>query len=907
MMTAASIAAGQATGYSAYLESRTVASSRGDYYLSPEGERVEAPGVWHALPETLERLGLKAGAPVSAAQLVALMEGRDPRGGEFLRRAGADGRRAAGIDMTFSAPKSVSVLWAVGSRAQRVGIEDAHARAVSRALAHLRSEVPIVRRGAGGAAVERARDVIAAEYRHTTARGVAAGEPPDPQLHSHVLVTGVVRLDGEVAAVSSRPIFRSARELGAFYRAALADELRAQGYSIDAGTGRDARYFELHGVPAQVRDTLSGRSREVWLAAERFRARYGRAPERGELRNVKLENRRAKTPQTRADLDRAWRNTAARTGLDRAEAERLQLPGKRGWIHREHDTAFEPRLEAALTAHAATFSEPELRASALEQAVGEPAPERIAERIGELRRSGRVVDLQEGYMTTAGLRAAEQAIERRIADLARARAAYVSDRARAQALAEVAERIGGSLSVEQRHAVELIAGERRAVMLVGEAGAGKGVVIDAAARAEQLSRRETIAIAVAGAAAERLGHDCPSLAGRTMTLDALLARTRSGSVSLDRRMSVYFDEAAMADTKRLDRLTELVASRQAKLILIGDSRQLPAIGAGGMFERLAEHAPVACLSEVYRTSDRQERDAWRDLRSGHSERAMAHYRARGQLHLSDTRQDAMEHAVRQWAQLTERLHPREVALMSDASTLEIERLNARAQQLRAQRGELGRERLVLPRSPYALRVGDRVTFISQHRPRGSERVENGTRGEVTALDRRKGRVVVRTDGAAREVGLRGEQLEALRLGYAQHLYRQQGATAQRAVVVTGGWQTSREGAYVEASRARGGTDWHVSREDLGTEGTDPQQIERLAEAMRASRAQPASLKFEVRDQRPRLERELERSTELMRGRDGLEREIERGLELQREREIARDRTLERGRERDHDRGMEIDL
>ena len=66
---------------------------------------------------------------------------------------------------------------------------------------------------------------------------------------------------------------------------------------------------------------------------------------------------------------------------------------------------------------------------------------------------------------------------------------------------------------------------------------------------------------------------------------------------------------------------------------------------------------------------------------------------------------------------------------------------------------------------------------------------------------------------------------------------------QRAVVVTGGWQTSQEGAYVQASRAREGTDWHVAREDLGTEGVDAERVGRLAELMRASRAQLPSLAF----------------------------------------------------------------
>ncbi len=76
---------------------------------------------------------------------------------------------------------------------------------------------------------EHAKDVIAAEYRHTTARGVSGALAPDPQMHSHVVISGAVREDERIVAVASRPIFRSARELGAFYRSALAEELAGEG------------------------------------------------------------------------------------------------------------------------------------------------------------------------------------------------------------------------------------------------------------------------------------------------------------------------------------------------------------------------------------------------------------------------------------------------------------------------------------------------------------------------------------------------------------------------------------------------------------------------------------------------------------------------------------------------------
>jgi conjugative relaxase-like TrwC/TraI family protein len=793
------------------------------------------------LDETRERLGLEVGEAVRAEQLVALMEGRHPVSGEWIRRAGADGRRAGGIDLTFSAPKSVSGVWALGSEEQRAGVELAHGRAVSRALEHLRGEVAVVREGAGGQVLSTAGDVLAAEFRHTTARGVAGGEAPDPQLHSHVVVTGVVRQDGQFAAVASRPLFRAARELGAFYRGALAEELQGQGYTVVAGTGRDGRYFEVDGISEGVRQALSGRSREVWLAAERFRARYGRAPEREELRNVKLENRQAKTPQNRPELQQVWEERAAGEHVDRAHVEGLQGLSP-GGVQRAGETGWQGRVTDSLTAQGATFSERELRASVLEQGVGELAPERVGAHVRELVASGEVVELEDARMTTREIRRMEQAVQARVSNMAAGTGAAVSDRDRNVSAREVAERIGGPLSAEQQQALQVLGGEERVAVLVGQAGAGKGVVIDATARAEQHAGREAWGVAVAGNTAERLGRESPSLEGRTMTLDSLVAKARTGSLALDERSTVFFDEAGMADTRRLDALSEVVERTGGKLVVIGDARQLPAIGAGGLFKELSETAPTARLSEVRRTDDPDERRAWADLRAGRAERAMAHYQARGQLHFSDTREQALEGAVKQWAGLSERDGVRQVALMSDASTGEIERMNARAQHLRAERGELGESEVELPNLAYGLREHDRVAFIAQHHPEGERRVENGTRGEILSVDPEARQVRVLTDGA-REVTLSGEELESLRLSYAHHLYRQQGATVDRAVVVTGGWQTSQEGAYVQASRARNGTDWHIAREDLGTEGVDAERVGRLSEMMRASRAQLPSVAF----------------------------------------------------------------
>jgi len=97
----------------------------------------------------------------------------------------------------------------------------------------------------------------------------------------------------------------------------------------------------------------------------------------------------------------------------------------------------------------------------------------------------------------------------------------------------------------------------------------------------------------------------------------------------------------------------------------------------------------------------------------------------------------------------------------------------------------------MPGVHYGLREGDLIAFTAQHRPRGSHG-SRMHRGQVSAIH--EGGVTLTIDGSQRKIQLAGEHLDSLRLAYAQHVYRQQGATVERSVVLTGGWQTSKETA-----------------------------------------------------------------------------------------------------------------
>jgi ATP-dependent exoDNAse (exonuclease V) alpha subunit len=491
-------------------------------------------------------------------------------------------------------------------------------------------------------------------------------------------------------------------------------------------------------------------------------------------------------------LQRVWDEKAARQGYSR---ERRDQPhGERS----RSRAALEDRVEDRLTEQAATFGAGELRAVLLEQSAGELAPADAFAKATAMIAERRILPLEGGRMTTLALRAKEQAIERRVTNLARPAGRDVSVQTRATAAGQVAERIGARLSDEQAYALQIITGP------------------------------------------QRLGRESPRLARQSLTLDALVTRAEHGRLALDTNTTVFFDEAGMADTSRLDRLTDVVERSGAKLVLIGDGAQLPSIGAGGMFDRLANIAPTAALSDVRRTLDPAEQKAWADLRAGRSDRAMAHYLRRGRLHMADTRDQAIENAVSAWADLTTQLPVEQVALISDASNLEIARLNARAQHHRAQRGELGEIEVHVPGVHYGIRAGDRVAMIDQHHQPGAQRIENGAKGEVLDITD-EGDVLIQFDATHQWRTLTGDELAKVRLGYATHIHRAQGATVTRTLVVTGGWQTSKENAYVQASRAREGTDWYVNRQDLGEHGHDTQRIKRLARDMSRSRTQTPSL------------------------------------------------------------------
>ena len=876
------IAGIDACGYSSYLASRDGACRRGDYYLGREGQQAEAPGMWHGRGAT--EVGLDG--EVSRDTLLRTWEGKDPTTGDIVVRRSASGDHVAAVDCTFSAPKSVSVAWALADEPTRTAIEVAQDRAVITALEHIEATVPLVRRRVDGEIRhEVAGGLLAARFRHHTSRlsadQQARREAPDPQLHDHVAIANMALRDpsapsasGRWAAIDSRELYRVAAEAGAVYRAELAAGLQALGYPVV----RDGRYMEVAVISASLREAFSARAAEVEAAVAGFVAEHGRRPRDDELKDLVVRSRHAKAAEAGPAFSQ-WQARARAAGVDPRvfarpprEAARPLEPARA--VAEVIAELTEPASPHALTRTSATFDTRQLRIAVAEAAQCRLPGSQVEPLIAVVQASPQLVQLTEGHWTTQPMLNAEREVVAVVGRRAARRdgalpSRLVVDRAATQARVP--------LSAEQKAAVRTLTGPQGIGLLVAPAGAGKGEVLRVVAEAHRETGYRVIALAVAGDTAQRLAAQTDADLGATV--DSFVQRVTNGRLVVGPTDLVLIDEASVLETWRWQALLRHMGA--ARLIASGDSRQLSPIEAGGLWPLLEREVPTAELTENYRARQPWARDAWAALRQGRSLAAVEEFEARGQIVISDTRMAARHAAVDKWdldrqQGAREGRGPEEYLLLTDSSNAEVDALNRAAQRRRLEADELGAASLAVTTQEAEgrrgrsedLHPGDLVRFTrAVHLDADARRVENGTRAVLVGVDPERRTARVRL--ADREVGLDGSHLDALRLGYAQHVYTAQGRTVERAYFVTGGWQTDQETSYVGISRAR---DASYVFADLSSLDAEPGERDiALAEFSRrvaVSRAKSAALATDRGDRV--AETTVEQWTSAQKGNDGPE-------------------------------------
>jgi conjugative relaxase-like TrwC/TraI family protein len=804
-----------------------VAQGRDDYY-SGKGE---SPGQWSG--SGAEAIGL-AGEVDGEVYRKVIGEGRDPESGERLRSSGRGGGSVLAFDLTFSAPKSVSLLYAVGDNETSEALREAHDEAVAAAMDYMEAEACGVRRGAGGARRLDGDGFISAKYRHRMSRAM------DPQLHTHCVTANLTRgPDGRVSALDGERLYRQAAAGGHVYQAHLRAAVRERLPWWRWGEVRKGM-AELETLePALLREFSQRRVQIEEDLEENGRSRR-RSAEKAALATRERKRHELGTEEWSADV----RVRAAEHGLGRAELAALTgAPGTAAGAVDREELAGRLLGPAGLTENRNAFEHRDaVIAISAAHRDGLAAPRLRGQSAELLRRHGvLVLPSEERRFTTEELLGHERAIVESAKRRGEERAApRVNAAAAERALAQGAI----PLIPEQRAAVVDLATSGRGVeSLEALAGTGKTTVAGALREVFESEGIRVMGVAPTARAARELVERA-GIAGATTMARFRIDLERYGAGGGEGRGAVLIvDEAGMAATRETAAIVVACERANTKVIAIGDPGQLASVQAGGWLGSISQRFGARRLTEVMRQRDATERRLLARVHAGEPNAYVRHKLEVRALRRYGSGGEATQALVADWWAAQSRL-PYGEAVMISRDNATRERLNAAARELLREAGRLG-EAVELDGREFA--VGDRV--IARRNDRGRD-LDNGMRATVRAVDAKSGEIVVETDASGVRELPASYARDHLEHAYALTGHGLQGGTVEWAGVAGIPSDFSRNWSYTALSRARGETRIYLVDEASRATG----RREEIAPPDERSAERPAQVRMEramrVRDDEP---------------------------------------------------------
>jgi len=784
-----------------------------------------------------------------------------------------------GFDLTFSAPKSVSLLWGLGGPVAALEVKAAHREAVGAALDYMQRKACWTRRGAGGSEFVKGNGYLAAGYVHRSSRN------GDPQFHTHVLIANATKgPDGRWTRLYHPAIYDHAKTASYIYEAhlrhALTRSLGVEWQPVRKGIAEIAGFADEH-----LR-AFSTRRAEILEAA-------GADASARSMQVAALATRQPKESEvSRGELLERWRARADEIGLDRETIERTYDPdavlNQSAAVSRTVSTQ---QVDRAVTASASHFDRRDaIQAVADSLQSGAPGAEveRLADAFLGSESVIQIADSAKGPRFTT----------RRIWELEREALAVV-ERMRAQGPMPAGElaaaRVIGArptLKDDQCEMVRrLLINPEGVAVVIGEAGSGKTLAIVAAAEGWAQAGIELRAAAPTWRAANVMraeGLSASSIASLLLQLDRA---EHEGKEGLPRESVLLVDEAGMVDSATLARLVSHAERAQAKLVLVGAPEQLGEIEAGGLFRALVERTTPIHLDEVIRHRHDLDREAAKRIREGEGSEALSLYRSEERVTVAPNAEERREAMVRDWHQAFE---CGEDAVMVAKQNAEVRKLNEIAREVRRQAGQLGAQEIEVGETSFA--AGDLV--ITRVNDREAE-IFNRERWRIGEVDAAEQCMILEGVDQAKRVEVGADYLAqtnphsdapALEHAYAITTYSAQGTSVDRAFVAADPSMDKQE-LYVAASRTREQTylyaipEVQVHREEIAPESRYLREgIPHIAEAAERDRPQLAAHEVALRSQFSGLPTE-----ELVARRDDLSNAASREASFDRQRDNLRER------------------
>jgi Ti-type conjugative transfer relaxase TraA len=789
--------------------------ARDDYYENGG----EPPGIWHGQLAA----GLALHGKVRPGQLAAAFQGCHPITGEALAK-NAGSAHKAGWDLTFSAPKSVSLVWALSSDEHQAEIAAAHEAAVARTIAYMERKAFRSRDrtdpGAGRGAI------LAVVYQHGTSREL------DPQLHSHVVVANLGRrIDGSWCALDFDSRWKMAA--GALYRAELTSQLRRLGYGIE----RDGNSFMIQGIGKDITDAFSTRRHQIVEALEQTGHAGAKAAS-----VAALHTRKAKGEVDRQVLIPLWRRQAAEAGLDTQALGRLhenrssQMNSSSIQVKSSEDIAFD-EIVAGLTRGNSTFTRMQLEMTVATAAQGilsaNEIESMIHQKIQEKQRDLGPLGLVRLHMPVADSRKDHgvehyttremMEIERSIIDGAQSR------KGESRHIVSAAPGLLAypQLSSEQIQGLRHVTESDHGVSIVrGLAGTGKSTLLAAARVAWTAAGHNVIGCALAGKATDGLEAGSGI---RSQTLHSLIAELDAGARLLSANDVLVIDECGMVGSRQLKKIMDHIHESGSKGILVGDPLQLQPVEAGGMFRYLSDELGYAELREIRRQQKAADRHMIRGLLDGNVTDVLDELKQRGMLTIApgvkssgfSMKSDEIimnsseitiaEKMVDAWWQQRYLMQPGETLMLAGTRS-DVYRLNMLAREKLKSAGLLNDETtLEMDRGPRTFGIGERILFTRNDRQQGVKNGQLGTVSEIQCDDESDTTYTITVDGG-RTVVVDAMRFRYLEYGYALSVHKAQGATVDNVLVLMSDCMADREWSYVAASRHRKGLQVFVAEE-----------------------------------------------------------------------------------------------
>ena len=798
-----------------YLDSSRKPDAQLGYYADTSSE---PPGKWWS-PANWQAVD---GSLVDPLALERLASYRDTVTGRTLPGQRAADARVA-TDYSFSTPKALSALWAVSDDEGRAKLEKLVEESVRHALEIINDTGMIeARRGKGGKQREAVAAPVAAIFMHHTTR------EGDPQLHAHVVMMNVaMRADGTIGAVNNEKILERRKVLDAMYTRELAHRLERLGVKVEPSPEHG---FKIAGQPDDLIDLWSKRRQQIVAAAAERGIETKEDAKQAQA--IALQTRQKKADVMSLDqLEERWKSE--RWGRDRDMLMSMidgSVTGK-GYDPSWSDLDKEPVTrtdeeeiagkEKAMTAALKEMAESrswwrrdQLAEAAIRHGTGITSGGDEGRMIDGLIERGDLIQIERDgkkMMTTKAILEAEKAIVG-ITKERRSEKAFFSMKAYEAALSD------SRLSDEQEAALQAMISGGGIVATQGGAGVGKTTASAGIKRACEADNKRLILASPEWRAAGVLSKELES--GEKYSVDKIITSLKKGKLVVDKNTVILIDEAGKMHRDQAAELFNLTRSSGAKIILVGDTRQMSAVRAGDPLDLVAKANPASEIRTIRRQRIDWMRDASMSAQSGNMDKMLSAYRSHGKIKIEDTKINT----VVEIALAYKDANGDAVALA--ATNRDVTLINSVLRETARDIGIVtGPDAFItaIPRGKgakpcrLALATGDRLICGSALEIDG-QRVENGTIFEKVFVDGKKvtlttdeGRVYKTTIADLAKAGPKNSP-PALQHAFCLTVMSSQGSTWSRTLWMPTA-ETSRA-AYVAATRHRDDLQIFVAREAI---------------------------------------------------------------------------------------------